>query len=1150
MKKIFKTFTLSMLLVAYLFSYGFVNNEKVFATSSEEKNYTISDDFDISIQSDKSSYKTSDIAKISVVAKNTSDEEYKNVSIFGILPEEITAVDSSKMADTIDCVKPGEEIKLSFDVKLITSEESQEESEVSQESSTVEESEVSREFSNIESSQTSDITQSSLESVQNFHTGDSNALIYVLSLIFITLLVMVILLKTDKRKKSSILSLFFCFIVVMSTFGSGFNVLAIEENEVSDNYMFSSCVINFENISYYIEVKIEYSFGDKGNDLISEPMMSEYIDELFNSSDNSDELDISDQDLAATSVKVDYETKNGTGDVHIQDISQFSYMSRIPGAVSKPIDISLINDELISSTITFSYDDDALGDIDEKNLGIAWYDEENNEIIILDNVTVDTEKNTVSVKTTHFSKYILVNLSEWYEKWAIEQLVVRNDEGTKTPYYNIIFAIDNSYSMSSYNRMNICKAATKEFIRSLNGKDMISIMSFSNYDHVYVKNALVDGSDSIDSLIITDPKSRFDTIIDSIYPDDMTNYEAGLNRALSLVLEAEEKQNDNDPTNPFNTGDIHRQNLIIFISDGDPTTKYSSKTLEQLKFLATNANCKMISLGIGNNIREEYLQEMAEAGQGKCFFVENSSEIPEVYEQINAMFIGSTKDSDEDGIPDIVETTGMRTQYGYFITTDPNNKNTDGDGKNDMEEMGNFIYKPDGQSYFSIVSDPTIPTFYSSKSKAKLSFAQMQIQDINKNKLENMTYKELSNIFKKLQISYGVTGIRHEIAKDFLSEVIYAKPDVTATVNAILGQSCNNPADVRKITFVDTNSIFDEIQSFTNIVNFDCANSNAAVCTTLHSMRVEIKNNNGEILGDDYKEISFDATKEWQKIINKKLSKLNAKVNKEQKDISKNTKSIINDVHNSFDKAKQKDKTEIINAVESYFGIDASLPTDAKKAFLDLYYTNLEKMIADTSHTYSLNNVNTSADLVNTISKNIGSEDGKITFKTSSKKEYIYEYKVVTSIWGNSFTTGQIVDKTSNRRYTLGFVQKNSSNIDVQIKHLKDFAQTKIDEVWDELTEDILSIGDMDSVSELFSKLMNNQAMIDILENFDSTHNLKNRMISTSKCLPKLSKIIDKLDRLNKLETITEKDYDKFIEEVGKVNKMIDNYDELRPSFF
>ena len=471
MKKIFKTFTLSMLLVAYLFSYGFVNNEKVFATSSEEKNYTISDDFDISIQSDKSSYKTSDIAKISVVAKNTSDEEYKNVSIFGILPEEITAVDSSKMADTIDCVKPGEEIKLSFDVKLITSEESQEESEVSQESSTVEE--------------------------------------YVLSLIFITLLVMVILLKTDKRKKSSILSLFFCFIVVMSTFGSGFNVLAIEENEVSDNYMFSSCVINFENISYYIEVKIEYSFGDKGNDLISEPMMSEYIDELFNSSDNSDELDISDQDLAATSVKVDYETKNGTGDVHIQDISQFSYMSRIPGAVSKPIDISLINDELISSTITFSYDDDALGDIDEKNLGIAWYDEENNEIIILDNVTVDTEKNTVSVKTTHFSKYILVNLSEWYEKWAIEQLVVRNDEGTKTPYYNIIFAIDNSYSMSSYNRMNICKAATKEFIRSLNGKDMISIMSFSNYDHVYVKNALVDGSDSIDSLIITDPKSRF-----------------------------------------------------------------------------------------------------------------------------------------------------------------------------------------------------------------------------------------------------------------------------------------------------------------------------------------------------------------------------------------------------------------------------------------------------------------------------------------------------------------------------------------------------------------------------------------------------------------------------------------------------------------
>ena len=36
--------------------------------------------------------------------------------------------------------------------------------------------------------------------------------------------------------------------------------------------------------------------------------------------------------------------------------------------------------------------------------------------------------------------------------------------------------------------------------------------------------------------------------------------------------------------------------------------------------------------------------------------------------------------ADNDGIPDIIEATGMRTQSGQTIQTDPNNPDCDGDG--------------------------------------------------------------------------------------------------------------------------------------------------------------------------------------------------------------------------------------------------------------------------------------------------------------------------------------------------------------------------------------------------------------------------------------------------------------------------------------
>lgn len=82
--------------------------------------------------------------------------------------------------------------------------------------------------------------------------------------------------------------------------------------------------------------------------------------------------------------------------------------SSIKALIGVPVEIES-NAAFSSATITFKYSDD----VDESNLKIMWYDEENYQYVVLDNSVVDTVNNTVSVNTTHFSKYMLIDMSVW-----------------------------------------------------------------------------------------------------------------------------------------------------------------------------------------------------------------------------------------------------------------------------------------------------------------------------------------------------------------------------------------------------------------------------------------------------------------------------------------------------------------------------------------------------------------------------------------------------------------------------------------------------------------------------------------------------------------------------------------------------------------
>ena len=71
--------------------------------------------------------------------------------------------------------------------------------------------------------------------------------------------------------------------------------------------------------------------------------------------------------------------------------------SSVVGLVGSPMSIET-SSEFEQATITFNYNEDELGDTDEDDLGILWYNEEDGEFVLLDPY-LDTTHNRVSVDT-------------------------------------------------------------------------------------------------------------------------------------------------------------------------------------------------------------------------------------------------------------------------------------------------------------------------------------------------------------------------------------------------------------------------------------------------------------------------------------------------------------------------------------------------------------------------------------------------------------------------------------------------------------------------------------------------------------------------------------------------------------------------------
>ncbi len=170
---------------------------------------------------------------------------------------------------------------------------------------------------------------------------------------------------------------------------------------------------------------------------------------------------------------------------------------------------------------------------------------------------------------------------------------------------NIVLLVDVSLSMKNSNKLNLLKTSIQKLVDVLRDIDRVTLISYSSYPKVHLSS--IPGNET----------KRINQVIDSLYPQGITNGVKGLEKAYELA-----------EINLMTAGN----NQVILATDG----KFNSSNLTNdvyTRMIHHHANngIAMSIIGFGSDHEAvDNLKEMASVGKGNFYHVSAKKDIADI----------------------------------------------------------------------------------------------------------------------------------------------------------------------------------------------------------------------------------------------------------------------------------------------------------------------------------------------------------------------------------------------------------------------------------------------------------------------------------------------------------------------------------------
>ncbi len=165
--------------------------------------------------------------------------------------------------------------------------------------------------------------------------------------------------------------------------------------------------------------------------------------------------------------------------------------------------------------------------------------------------------------------------------------------------HNFVFLVDVSGSMSWENKLTLLKAGLKDFVKTLNEDDVVSIVTYA-------------GSVGV-ALNPTSNKEEILKALDNLESGGSTNGMGGIQKAYELAE---------------SNLDLEKNNRIILCTDGDFNVGINDPNeLEEYISKKRGGGIYLTALGFGmGNYRSDVLESLADRGDGNHFYINSMAE--------------------------------------------------------------------------------------------------------------------------------------------------------------------------------------------------------------------------------------------------------------------------------------------------------------------------------------------------------------------------------------------------------------------------------------------------------------------------------------------------------------------------------------------